>query len=121
MRSFSTDSRGDTSSARGIVPSFNLAKAKSLQALHADVLVADDTFRIVGLEGKGAFAEFARVFCSGLGAGRFVVFQHCLAIDLDGDFFPFDDDVLRPPLVVLRRSERDIRQAVETTGLDPIR
>ena len=84
----------------------------SLQPLHADVFVADDAAGVVGLEGEGAFVEFAGELRAGLLAGGFGVFHHGLAINLHGDLVALHDDVLSPPLVILGGGFLDVHDVV---------
>lgn len=91
-----------------------------IQPLHSNIFVVDNAFWIMGLQRKGPFAQF---FPAGGWIGidrRLVVFEDGLAVDFDGDFAAFDDDMLGPPFVVLGGRHTDVHEAVETAGFDPI-
>src|SRR5688572_4827203 len=90
----------------------------SIEALHADVLIVNDAFRIVRLKGESAFGK--SLATSGRRNRGFVVFDDVFTIDLHGDLAPPDDDVLGPPLVVPGGGKSKVRQAVKAPGFDPL-
>src|SRR6266545_396463 len=95
-------------------------QAPSIEPLHPDVFVADDAFWIMRLQGEAALIQFAGKLFAGLSSGRLGVFQDGLSINLHRHLVVLHDDVLRPPLVVLRRSGSDVYNIIQAAGFLPI-
>ena len=74
----------------------------------------------MALESEGPFAEFARETTAGLRSRRLVIFEDFFAIDHDRNTFVLNDDLLRPPFLVLGRRLSDVHQAVKAARLNPI-
>ena len=72
------------------------------------------------LQSKRSLVELARVVFARLRARWLVVFKHRLAVDFHGDFVAFYNDVLCPPLVVLRRSQADVCDAAQFGELETL-
>src|SRR5262245_19892743 len=92
----------------------------SIEPFNANVLVTDDARRVVRLQRERALVENARE-----GDARFMVWwlfpiYRDLVVDLDGDVFVFDDDVIGVPLVVFDQLLPDVHYIVEAAGLLPI-
>ena len=95
-------------------------EALLIEALHANVPVTDRALRIVALQRESPLVQFAFEVPAGLGAGRLGVLEDALAIHDDRNAAAFDDDLLGPPFLVLRRRSADVNQAIKAAGLDPV-
>jgi len=75
----------------------------------------------MGLKRESAFIELASEIATGLFVGGFGIIHHRFSIDFDGHVISLHDDMLRPPLIVLRRWLADIDHVIEAARLFPIR
>lgn len=75
---------------------------------------------IVALEGEGAFVKFALEGFAGLNARRFVVFEDLFPVDDDGHVLASNDDLLSPPLVILRWGLSDVDDVIEAGRFFPV-
>ena len=69
------------------------------------------------LKADGSFAEAFGLFFVVVGFG---VFVNDLSVDRDGDFFPFDFNVVSEPLVVLVAGLFEVLEAVNAPGFAPV-